>query len=109
MNLKGNKMEHLTIDQVSAALASSKYVSVELCENGIEYWLHISNSGEIVPFAQDAAESFVYQIRSDEIPGFAEAEDMDIIYSQESMETDWFRDAVCNLTAQANAWIAENC
>lgn len=102
-------MKKLTVNQVAAALASNEYVSVELCENGIEYWLHISNSVEIVPFAQDAAESFVYQIRSDEIPGFADAEDMDIIYSQESMETDWFRDAVCNLTAQANAWIAEIC
>lgn len=102
-------MKKLTVNQVAAALASNEYVSVELCENGIEYWLHISNSGEIVPFAQDAAESFVYQIRSDEIPGFAEAEDMDIIYAQENMKTDWFYDAVCSLTAQANAWITENC
>ena len=101
-------MEKLKINQVAAALASSKYVSVEPCEDGVEYWLHIGSNGEIVPFAQDAAESFVYQIRSDEIPGFADTEDMDIIYSQESMETDWFRDAVCDLTAQANAWISEN-
>nr|DAH33275.1 MAG TPA: hypothetical protein [Caudoviricetes sp.] len=34
---------------------------------------------------------------------------MDIIYQQESMETPWFREAVCDLTDQANAWIAENC
>lgn len=102
-------MEKLKINQVAAALSSSKYVSVELCEDGIEYWLHIGGNGEIVPFAYDAAESFVYQIRSDEIPGFAGAEDMDIIYAKESMETSWFYDAVCSLTAQANAWIAENC
>ena len=106
---KGIKMKKLTIDQVAAALASSKYVSVELYDDGIEYWLHIDEDGNIVPFVQDAAESFVYPIRSDEIPGFAEAEDMDFIYTQESMETGWFYDAVCSLTAQANAWIAENC
>lgn len=102
-------MEKLTNNQVAAALASSEYVSVELYEDGIEYWLHIGSNGEIVHFVQDSAESFVYQIHSDEIPGFAEADDMDIIYQQESMETPWFREAVCDLTDQANAWIAENC
>lgn len=100
-------MKKLTVDQVAATLASVKTVSVELCENGIEYWLHIDANGNIVPFVQDAAESFVHTIFADEIPGFAEAEDMDIIYTQESMETDWFCNAVYDLTAQANAWIEE--
>lgn len=97
----------LTVEQVSAALIEN--VSAELCENGFEYWLHIDENGEIVPFVQYAAEFFSHDIPAAEIPGFDQAEDMDIIYQQENMKTPWFRDAVYNLTAQANAWIAENC
>lgn len=97
----------LTVEQVSAALIEN--VSAELCENGFEYWLHIDENGEIVPFVQYAAESFSHDIPADEVPGFEEAEDMGIIYQQENMKTPWFREAVCDLTDQANAWIAENC
>ena len=85
----------LTVEQVATALAEN--ASAELCENG-----------EIVPFVQEAGESFSHNVPADEVPGFEEADTMDIVYQQESMETPWFREAVLDLTAQVNAWLEEN-
>lgn len=96
----------LTVEQVATALAEN--ASAELCENGFDYWLHIGENGEIVPFVQEAGESFSHNVPADEVPGFEEADTMDIVYQQESMETPWFREAVLDLTAQVNAWLEEN-
>ena len=55
-----------------------------------------------------AGGSVNHKVDTDEIDGWDEADDMDVIYNQENMETPWFADAVQDLTEQANEWIEEN-
>ncbi|MBS5145911.1 MAG: hypothetical protein KHY89_10535 [Butyricicoccus pullicaecorum] len=99
-------MKKLTLEQVLKALVDNQSVEIE---NGyVEYYLHINENGEIVTSFRDAEISFTHKVDTDEIDGWDEADDMDVIYNQENMETPWFADAVQDLTEQANEWIEEN-
>lgn len=104
------KIRQLTEDEVRNALIENQ--SVEFEPNRVDYYLHITLSGDIVPSRTKAAESFIVsaypadygytqqQWESDE----AAAED---IYDHEIKGDPVFDRIVRDLTKQANEWLAK--
>lgn len=89
----------------------------EFEESTVDYYLHISEDGEIVYGASDADESIVYSIpyerygftlediEADECNDFCTIKDA--IYAHEVDGDDIFEEIVENLCTQANKWLEE--
>lgn len=111
-------MKKITVEEVMKALR--KNASAEFEEDWgikyIDYYLHITEDGEIVDDMYHADESFTRRVREDDYTArYAEAHGGEVDWDaggilaeiEDDPDSD-FR-AICeDLTAQANAWLAEN-
>lgn len=100
----------LTEDAVREALI--KYQSAESEGDGVDYYLHVTSDGKIVPNMYEANESFIssahcsaygYTVEQWQ-SGEVSSED---IYDHEVAGDPVFDEIVRELTEQANAWLRE--
>lgn len=99
---------HLSEDAVREALIN--YQSAEFEETGVDYYLHVTSDGKIVPNMYEANESFIssahcsaygYTVEQWQ-SGEVSSED---IYDHEVAGDPVFDEIVRELTKQANAWL----
>lgn len=104
------KMKKLTNEMVAKALTENQ--SAEFNPNGVDYYLHITAGGTIVPDMYKADETFIssahcsaygYTVEQWQ-SGEASSED---IYDHEVAGDPVFDEIVRELTDQANAWLAK--
>lgn len=103
-------MKKITVEEVMKTLREN--ASAESEGTDVVYYLHITEDGEIVSGCQDADETFTVSRDQRDYFGDHDAEYPDdwgacCAATEDDPDSD-FR-AICeDLTAQANAWLAEN-
>lgn len=95
----------LTIEQVAEALAENQ--SAEFEQESVVYWLHVTESGEIVPNYPLADNDFCYKVSYDRYGITGQEENPQKIYDTETMSNPIFAEIVKNLTERANLWLEQ--
>lgn len=93
----------LTVEQVAQALAENQSsVFEQFC---VTYWLHVTESGKIVPAYSMADRSFCHTVPYEQYNITEPQENPQKIYDTETMDSPIFSWIANSLTQQANKWL----